>query len=378
MSNPRVAIAACKTYQKAEVFQAISTACQAAGIPDVSGKSILIKPNILSDAQPEKCITTHPEVVRAIIRYLKLNGAGKVLVGDSPGIQGTYFYPRNSGIGDVCREEEVRWVDFATDARMTAIPFTYGRKLPLPAVLQSVDMVVSVAKMKTHQLMYVTGAVKNLFGMVPGLHKSPCHMMYPTRESFSRLIAGLYSVVKPSFAIMDAVISMEGAGPASGSPRHTGLIMASRDCSALDVAESIMMGYDPMSIPLTRELHERRLTGWRKTSDIEYPLLHATELVIADFQRIKQERKTHVLNSLIGPLFTRYVKLYHQRHEPRPLFDPLKCIGCARCVRICPGKALELDHNGKVVADYRRCIRCYCCHEVCPADAITIEDPARR
>ena len=369
-----VAIQRCETYSLSEVSLIVSQLCDTAQIENPEGKSILLKPNILSDAAPEKCITTHPVVLKALIRYLRERGARKILVGDSPGIQGSFFSPRHSKILEVCEEEQVPWIDFAKNPVSTIIPFTYGRSLPLPNILSEVDMVISVAKMKTHQLMYVTGSVKNLFGLVPGLHKSPCHMMYPTRESFSRLIAGLYSVVKPSFALMDAVISMEGAGPAGGIPRHTGLLMASRDCTALDAAESIVMGYDPLSIPLIRELIDRKLTKWRHPNDIGYPLLDAKDLRISDFKRIKQQEKTKLISSLIGPLFTRYIKLRHQRHEPKPLFDPEKCIGCGKCVRICPGKALELDNDGHVVADYRLCIRCYCCHEVCPADAITIEE----
>ena len=369
-----VAIQRCETYSLSEVSLIVSQLCDTAQIENPEGKSILLKPNILSDAAPEKCITTHPVVLKALIRYLRERGARKILVGDSPGIQGSFFIPRHSKILEVCEEEQVPWIDFAKNPVSTIIPFTYGRSLPLPNILSEVDMVISVAKMKTHQLMYVTGSVKNLFGLVPGLHKSPCHMMYPTRESFSRLIAGLYSVVKPSFALMDAVISMEGAGPAGGIPRHTGLLMASRDCTALDAAESIVMGYDPLSIPLIRELIDRKLTKWRHPNDIGSPLLDDKDLRISDCKRIKQKEKTKLISSLIGPLFTRYIKLRHQRHEPKPLFDPEKCIGCGKCVRICPGKALELDNDGHVVADYRLCIRCYCCHEVCPADAITIEE----
>lgn len=373
MKRSSVAITACKTYDRQELYAAIGKAFEAAGLTDVSDKRILLKPNILSDAVPEKNITTHPEVLRAVIRYLVSKGAASILVGDSPGIQGSFFVPKNSKIAEVCEQEHVPWIDFAKDPVSTVIPFTLGRRLPLPKILDSVDLIISVAKMKTHQLMYMTGSVKNLFGMVPGLHKSPCHMMYPTREAFARLIAGLYVAVKPSFAILDAVVSMEGAGPASGLPHHTGLIMASSDCTALDVAQSIVMGYDPMTIPITKELHERRLTAWRKPTDIEYPLLHANDLIIEDYQRIKIQRKTRMLSALIGPVFTKFIKLRHQRKEPKPIFDRTLCIGCNRCVKICPGKALVLDEQHKIVVDYRSCIRCYCCHEVCPAHAITIE-----
>lgn len=373
MHHVPVAITRCETYEMEEVFRAVELACDAASIPDVSGKRVLLKPNILSDAAPEKAITTRGEVLRAMIRLMYAKGAKQVLVGDSPGIHGPSFVPKGSGIAQACKEEGARWCEFARDPVMHRIPGTYGLKLPLPNVMDEIDIIISVAKMKTHQLMYATGSVKNLFGMVSGLHKSSCHMLYPTREGFARMLAGLYSVIKPQFAIMDAIVAMEGAGPAAGNPRHMGLILASADPSALDAAQSIIMGYDPLSIPLTRELLDRRLTEWRRIDEISYPLLDAHDLICTDFERIVQQKRTKLLNSLIGPLFTRYFKLRHQRKEPRPIFDPDACIGCGKCVKICPGKALKLDSNHKVVADYDACIRCYCCHEVCPADAISIE-----
>jgi NAD-dependent dihydropyrimidine dehydrogenase PreA subunit len=155
--------------------------------------------------------------------------------------------------------------------------------------------------------------------------------------------------------------------------RHTGLILASPDPTALDVSQSIIMGYDPLTIPLTRELKNRNLTSWIHIDDIEYPLLHASDLVFHDYKRIKQEKRTRLFGSLLSPLFTRRIKLHHRRHEPKPLFDNDLCIGCGRCVKICPAKALSLDKERHIVADYSACIRCYCCHEVCPVDAITIE-----
>jgi len=188
------------------------------------------------------------------------------------------------------------------------------------------------------------------------------------------MLAGLYSVIKPHFAVMDGIIAMEGAGPAAGNPRHTGLLLASADPTALDAAQALIMGYNPLSLPLIRELLNRKLTNRHEMDEITYPLLNANSLIITDFKLIKQQEKTRLINALIGPLFTRYFKFRHQRHEPKPLFDPAICIGCGRCVKICPGKALTLTDNHTIKANYKKCIRCYCCHEVCPVDAITIEN----
>lgn len=377
-----VAITHCENYEETQVEQALHKVCEAAEMPSPQGKTVLVKPNILSDAKVEAAITTHPAVVQALIHILKEQGAARILVGDSPGLQGPAFVPKACGIQQICDEEQVQWCDFTKEPVPQIIPGTARRKLPLAKALQEADMVISVAKFKTHQLMYATGTVKNLFGLVPGLHKSPCHLSYPSRESFARLISGIYEAAKPSFCILDAIIGMEGAGPANGIPRHVGLLLAGKDCSAVDVAESTIMGYDPMTIPLTAELRERRLTGWKTPQDIRYPLLDAKDLVIEGFQTIEQQPKSRLFTSLILPFFTRFLKKRHQQKQPKPLFDMSVCIRCGRCISICPGKALSFTPDEtsrtkkRVEADYRHCIRCYCCHEVCPADAIVIDGDA--
>lgn len=371
--NACVAITSCNTYGDEDVYPALKEVLLHGKMPDVDGKTILLKPNILSDALPQKAITTRFEVLGNLIKILYEMGATKIYVGDSPGISGNNFLPKHSGIYKACKDYGATWVHFSRHTVSRKIPFTYGKKLPLPTILDEVDYVFSVAKMKTHQLMYITGCVKNLFGLVPGLHKSHSHMLYPTRESFSRMIAGLYQLVKPDFNILDGIVSMEGPGPASGFPRHTGLLFASVDATAIDASMAIIMDYKVDEIPLLKELQKRSLTSWQKVENIPYPLLDAKDLVIEDYKRVQVDKKTRLLSSLLGPLFTKYIKFKHQQKEPRPIFNDELCISCGKCITICPGKALKFNENKKISADYSRCIRCYCCHEVCPADAIDIE-----
>ncbi len=373
MERALVAIEKCETYTSEEVMTSLRKICEAAALPSVEGKKVLLKPNILSDSPPERAVTTRSEVLRELIKLMWEKGASEVLVGDSPGISGANFTPRTSGIAQVVKEEGATWVDFSKEPKTYSIPWSYGLKFPLARAIDEADIIISVAKMKTHQLMYATGAVKNMFGTVVGLHKSAAHLRFVKRESFARMLSGLYSVVKPHFAIMDGIISMEGPGPAAGLPRHTGLLLASNDPTALDAAQGIVMGYDPLTLPLTAELVKRKLSLWTTLDEIEYPLLKADELIFGDFKRIKIQPKTNLFKALVIPFFLRHFKFRSQKREPKPLFDPILCIGCGKCVKICPAHALVLNAEFKIDVDYKRCIRCYCCHEVCPVDAITIE-----
>ena len=368
-----VAIDRCENYNQDEIFSCLTELCRKANMPDVKGMKVLVKPNILSDAKPENCITTHPEVVRAVIRILKENGASEIYVGDSPGIHNAGFCGRNCGIQDVCIEEGVTWVNFTQNPvakRINGTRFT----LPMARILDEVDLVFSVCKFKTHTLMYSTGAVKNLFGVVPHLNKGLCHTKCPSRESFARLIVGIHETIKPAFCIMDAIIGMEGAGPANGKCRPVNLLLASDNCFAMDVAQATIMGYNINDIFILNEARVRRLIP----KDIVYPVLDANDLIIEDYDRVPIRKRTRFIRSLVIPFAATPLQRMRQRREPAPQFNDEKCIRCLRCANICPAKALTLkeEENGTkhIVCDYKKCIRCYCCHEMCPVDAIIVHN----
>ena len=360
-----VAITKCFSYNTQEVYNAVETVCNNSLFPYVERKYVLVKPNILSDAKEEECITTNPEVVRAVIRLLKEKGASRIIVGDSPGLQPQNFNAKNCGIGAVCKEEGIEFVDFTSSYSSKRLNGT-KYSIPLTDYAFEADVVISVCKFKTHMLMYSTGASKNLFGLVPGLNKSKCHLSNPTRESFAKLIVGINETVKPQYCIMDAVIGMEGAGPANGKPKAVNLIMGSSSCYAMDYTESFIMGYTPLDMPIVKEAAKRNLLP-----EITYPLLKAEDLIIQDFDRIPVSGKTKYIKSLIIPFFTKSFQKRKQKKEPGPIFNSEKCIKCKKCINICPAVALTMKEE-KVTPDYSKCIRCYCCHEMCPVEAITI------
>ncbi|MDR3166710.1 MAG: DUF362 domain-containing protein, partial [Treponema sp.] len=143
-----------------------------AGPPEVGGKTVLLKPNIVMDASPEKAVTTHPAFLEAVIRLVWEGGASRILVGDSPGLQGPNFSGKVSGLGDVTRKMGAEWVDFTRGKKELPCPGGRAvRQFTLAGVLAEADYLISLPKLKTHQLMFFTGALKNLFGLVPSLAK---------------------------------------------------------------------------------------------------------------------------------------------------------------------------------------------------------------
>ncbi|GHV74613.1 hypothetical protein AGMMS49940_19150 [Spirochaetia bacterium] len=370
--NTQVAITRCETYEAETVYAALRLAVDAAPGLDVSGKTVLLKPNIVFDSPPEKAIATHPVFLEAAIRLIKERGAARILVGDSPGLQTPNFTAKLSGLGEVTKRMGAEWVDFTREKADIPCPEGKAQKqFSLTAAVREADCVISLPKLKTHQLMYYTGAMKNLFGLIPSVAKSPMHVRFPSRESFAAMIVDLNVAVKPHYALMDAIIGMEGPGPGSGDPRHIGLVLASPNLLAMDLAASEIVGYPPLEIPVSRDALSRGI--WlRSPSEIEYPLLRPDTLRIPDFKKIPLKKSGGQLTEFLLP---KPFRKFRERLTPRPEIDRSICRLCGDCTRICGSKAMHIAGEGpekQVRIDYNTCIRCYCCHEICPVKAIEI------
>jgi len=370
--NKKVAIERCDAYEPADLYAALRKSAVAADFPSAEGKTVLLKPNIVMDSAPAKAVTTHPVFLEAVIRLVFEWGASRILVGDSPGLQGPNFTARGSGLGEAARRNGAEWVDFTRGTMDLDCPEgLVHRRFTVSKVLQDVDWVISLPKLKNHQLMYYTGAMKNIFGFVPSVTKSTYHVRYPSRDSFASMIVDLNTAVKPAFAFMDAVVAMEGPGPSSGTPKQVGLVMASANLLAMDVAACTVIGYPPRLIPVNREALARKI--WLNDfSEIEYPLLKPEEVLVKDFIKIPFKKTSSQLIDFItpGPLKKLRIKL-----NPPPVINANACLCCEDCVKICASNAIRASVQSgakHIEIDKARCIRCYCCHEICPAKAIKI------
>jgi len=371
----KVGIVRCASYDPQEVYDALKKAVELSDNLDVTGKTVLLKPNILSDSPPEKAITTHPVFLEAAIRLVREKGASRILVGDSPGLQMQGFSGKVSGMGEATRKNGAEWVDFTKGKIEVPCPEgKVAKSFTLTQAVREADLIISLPKLKTHQLMQYTGAMKNIFGLVPSLAKSPFHARFSSREAFAAMIVDLNLAVKPAFAFMDAIVGMEGSGPAAGTPRQIGLVMASSNLLALDVATTQIMGYPPGETPVNKEALSRGL--WLSNlEEIEYPGLSPSDLQIPDFVRIPFKTSSSQLLDFILP---RPLKRWIDSLAPGPEINHQICIRCGDCKRICNPQAISItgaenNSEARVVIDYRRCIRCFCCHEICPAKAIDVK-----
>ena len=221
------------------------------------------------------------------------------------------------------------------------------------------DMIINLPKIKTHGLTIFTCAVKNMYGVVPGLIKSEYHKKAPNPSKFAEYVVDIYALSKPQLNIVDGVIGMDGAGPSAGNPKKMDMILASRDGVAVDVLLCDILGKDPMKVPINRIATEQGLGEGD---------LHKIE-VLGDLQIVDDFKwPPNIYSSLdmIPPSIARGImKLFWSR----PAIDSGICTNCKTCVKTCPVNAL-IENTPIPEFEYGDCINCLCCMEMCPEKAV--------
>jgi len=375
MTNNRsiVAFVRCDNYSSEEVQAAINRGLGllgGAGTFAKKGEKLLLKPNILSGESPEKNISPHPAVFRAVAKAFFNTGA-VLSYGDSPGFGNPKSNAQRGGFAAVADEEGVSWADFTTSR---SIQFPEGRVIKKFSIAEGVaesDGIVSISKLKTHALTRITGAIKNQFGCIPGARKAEFHSVLPTVSLFSQMLVDLNLMLKPRLFIMDAIIAMEGNGPRNGNLRKMNLLILSIDPVALDATVCRLVNLDPK---LVEPLVYGEQFGLGTMTDIDYVGDPIEEFMAPDFVVNRSPMKTTTNTSFLATSFLR------RYSAPRPTIKPEICTKCGRCVEVCPAQPKALSWSGEAKAkppvyDYAKCIRCYCCQELCPFNAIYVKVP---
>ncbi|MFC2020477.1 DUF362 domain-containing protein [Chloroflexota bacterium] len=373
MNKTKVAVIRCDTYDDDQVLKAVRTGLDLLGGISAftrPGERIVLKPNVLIGTDPDKGVTTHPAVFKAMGKLLKETGVS-VYYGDSPSFGKSEANLRRSGIAQVGDELEFKLADFNSGRTVSHSDALLVKKFVIANGVLDSDGLVSLPRLKTHGLVRFTGAVKNQFGCVPGLLKSQYHVKLPDPYDFATMLVDLNTLIKPRLYVMDGITAMEGNGPRSGKLKQLNVLLLSSDPIALDAIACRIIDLNPEFVP-TSKPGEKAGLGTYHIENIELVGEIVESFLDPNF---KVDRTPPMPGS--GGRFRNFLK---NRITQRPVIDKAKCTSCGICVTMCPvePKAVDWykgDQSKPPKHDYDRCIRCYCCQETCPEGAIFIDIP---
>lgn len=373
----KVSVAACKSYEEAEVRAALEALLQPLGGLDwvTPGMVIGLKVNLITFIKPEAAATTHPALICGLIGLLREKGA-EVIVGDSPGgIYNKVYLDRVYAVTGMKLAEEagatlnhdfsVKEAEFP-EAR-SAKTFTYT------GWLDRCDAIINFCKLKTHGMMSMSAAAKNMFGAVPGTVKPEYHYRFPEPAMFADMIVDLDEYFRPRLSIIDGVVGMEGNGPTSGTPRPVGVLIASQNPHAADLIGGAIIGLGPKDVPTLAAAVRRGLIP-EDPEAVETAGIDWHEYIIPDYKKVETVRSLR-FNRESEKFFGKLTAAFADRAlASYPKLKKEECVGCRECEKVCPADAITMvDKKPRI--NRKKCIRCFCCQEFCPKGALKVHRP---
>jgi uncharacterized protein (DUF362 family)/ferredoxin len=328
---------------------------------EIARKKVVIKPNVLRKSTAEEHIVTHPSLLRAVVEKVEEMSPAEIVVGDNPGL---FHYGDNensfikTGLMDAAKGY---YKNLGNTTQLISFNPDFMPEVGVSKEILDADIIISLPKFKTHGLTVMTGAIKNSYGILPGAQKARLHRIAGTPERFHDVIVEVFRLRIPDLFIVDAVVGMEGNGPASSDLREIGLILAADNAVALDGVVARMMGLDPARL---RSLQKAKAVGLGNF-DSQMIQIDGEMPILSDFKLPPLGGEAIAGNTAIQELTKAKTQL-------RPKADPELCTACGACIDHCPVSALTMKENFPEV-DADICITCFCCQEICPEKAMTLK-----
>ena len=369
MDNLEVAISRCQDYSEENVQRSIEEVLDLLGglsfIKD--GSKVAIKANLVSFMKPEKAATTHPVLLMELCKKLIAKNC-QVVVGDSPG--GPYNSINLNKVYKATGVDELEKIGVKLNDNYSTetVKFKEGlvcREFPFTSYLKDADYIINFCKLKSHGMMGMSNAVKNLFGIIPGTIKPEFHFRYPNYEDFANMLIDLNEFLKPCLIIVDGIVAMEGNGPTAGEPKQVGVVLASKNPYKLDLVCSKIINLELNNVPVLEMALKRGLIP-ENYNEVKTNI-NIDDLIIQDFDTRKVHKSLWFDDD--SKLFGRICK---KVLSSKPNVNKQECIGCKKCFEVCPAKAITMVDN-KPVIDRKKCIKCFCCQEFCPKGAMKVK-----
>lgn len=364
----------CGSYEQECIQNAMDDLfAQMGGVQAVipAGAKVFVKVNLVREMPPERCGTTHPEAVTALVRQLQ-NVTSDITIGDSSA--GLYSKGVMTSVYAKCGMTRVEQCTAARlnrnfDSECVRIDGEVLSDCEITSDFSAADVVVNFTKLKTHSFTGYTGAVKNLFGLIPGLVKVEMHSRFPQLTDFCKLLCDLEHFARNKIVlhIIDAVWGMDGEGPTNGKPKFIGKLLASPDPYALD-AVAVSLFANPLDMPVLREAVRRGYLQ-EDLSNVGFDFAAWKNSYIADFD-VSPTQDVDFFRNMPS-----WVRKLAMRYMVRSVYMDANCRSCGKCAAHCPAKAITVQAGKRAKVDRKKCIHCYCCQELCPFNAVRFRKP---